>query len=155
MRHVLEVVETALVEKALGRVYMPPKTWIEPAHDGDRWFAAQTCLLPSMGHASLKWQSGSTTNRDNGLPYLTGKLFLNDIQNGLVVAIMDSTWITEQRTAAASAIAAKYLARQESTRWAILGCGVQARSHLKALPIVLPALNEVVAYDINPSAAKT
>ena len=80
-------------------------------------------------------------------------LFLNNLEDGLVTAVMDSTWITQQRTAAASAVAVKHLARTGTTSYAMLGCGLQARSHLDAFRQVLPHLSEVVAYDINPSAA--
>ena len=66
---------------------------------------------------------------------------------------MDSTWITQQRTAAASAVAVKYLGRKDVDSYAMLGCGVQARSHLEAFRHVIPNLSQVVAYDINPHTA--
>jgi ornithine cyclodeaminase/alanine dehydrogenase-like protein (mu-crystallin family) len=151
MRRIIEVVEAALIEKAHGRVQMPPKTWLAP--DPSRWFGAMSSLVPSMGYAALKWQSGSTGNVARGLPYLTGMLLLNKLDDGVVAAVMDSTWITQQRTAAASAIAVTHLARKNATSYAMLGCGVQARSHFEAFRQVLPALEEVVAFDTNAHAA--
>ena len=62
---------------------------------------------------------------------------------------MDCTWITAMRTGAATAVAAKYLARRDSETMGILGCGVQGRSNLEALLIVLKDLRNVKAYDIN------
>jgi ornithine cyclodeaminase/alanine dehydrogenase len=59
---------------------------------------------------------------------------------------MDCTWITAQRTGAATAVAAKYLARPESSTVGILGCGVQGRSNLQALQVLFP-LKKVYAYD--------
>jgi ornithine cyclodeaminase/alanine dehydrogenase len=67
---------------------------------------------------------------------------------------MDSTWITQQRTAAESAVAVKHLARTDAPTFAILGCGVQARSHLQAFMETMPRLTEVIAYDIDPAAAR-
>ena len=62
---------------------------------------------------------------------------------------MDCTWITAMRTGAATAMAAKYLARKDSETLGILGCGVQGRSNLEALSVVLGNLRRVKAYDIN------
>jgi ornithine cyclodeaminase/alanine dehydrogenase len=152
MERIIDVVEAALVEKAHGRVHMPAKHWIEPRPT--RWFGGMSSLVPSIGYAAMKWQSGSRENAERGLPYLTGMLFLNDVETGLVRAVMDSTWITQQRTAAESAVAVKHLAREGSSTFAILGCGVQARSHLNAFMEVMPDLTRVVAYDIDPEAAE-
>jgi ornithine cyclodeaminase/alanine dehydrogenase len=151
MERIIEVVESALIEKAHGRVQMPAKHWMEPRPT--RWFGGMSSLIPSLGYAAMKWQSGSSENPAHGLPYLTGMLFLNDLETGLVTSVMDSTWITQQRTAAESAVAVKYLARSDATRFAILGCGVQARSHLEAFMQVMPNLSEVIGYDIDPAAA--
>lgn len=151
MSRIIEVVEASLVEKAHGRVQMPAKHWMEPRPT--RWFGGMSSLIPSLGYAAMKWQSGSSENAAQGVPYLTGMLFLNRLDDGLVSAVMDSTWITQQRTAAESAVAVKYLAKRDANAFAVLGCGVQASSHLEALQLVLPGLKEVVAYDINPEAA--
>lgn len=152
MARIIEVVESALVEKANGRVQMPAKHWMEARPT--RWFGGMSSIVPSVGYSAMKWQSGSSENMARGVPYLTGMLFLNRLDDGLVSAVMDSTWLTQQRTAAASAVAVKYLAKADATAFAVLGCGVQARSHLEALQIVMPNLREVVAYDIVPAAAE-
>jgi ornithine cyclodeaminase/alanine dehydrogenase-like protein (mu-crystallin family) len=151
MKRIVEVVEVALIEKAHGRVQMPAKHWMEPRPT--RWFGGMSSLVPKLGYAAMKWQSGSTENAAHGLPYITGMLFLSSIEHGVVAAVMDSTWITQQRTAAASAIAVKYLARKDATTYAMLGCGLQARSHLEAFRHVMPGLSQVVAYDVDPEAA--
>jgi len=134
-------------------VQMPAKHWMEPSPI--RWFGGMSSLVPKVGYAAMKWQSGSTENAARGLPYITGMLFLNDLDDGLVAAVMDSTWITQQRTAAASAVAAKHLARKGATSFGMLGCGAQARSHLEAFPHVMDALAEVVVYDIDEGASRS
>jgi ornithine cyclodeaminase/alanine dehydrogenase len=60
---------------------------------------------------------------------------------------MDCTWITAKRTGAASAVAAKYLARAEAEVLAIIGCGVQGRSHTEAMLVQFPRIRRVMAFD--------
>jgi len=152
MKRIIEVVEEALVEKAHGRVQMPAKHWME--RDPNRWFGGMSSLVPKFGYTAMKWQSGSDENYKRGLPYLTGMLFLNSLSDGTVAAIMDSTWITQQRTAAASAVAVKHLAPLGQTSYSVLGAGVQGFSHFEALRLVMPSLKMVHVYDINPDAAQ-
>jgi len=75
-----------------------------------------------------------------------------DAENGVPLAILDSIDITIKRTAAASAVAAKYLARKESSVATICGCGQQGRTQLRAVLLVLP-LTKVYAFDVNERAA--
>ncbi len=83
------------------------------------------------------------------LPYITGLLILNDVETGIPYSVMDCAWITAYRTGAASALAAKYLARPESKTAGILACGVQGRTNLEALKVLFP-IERVYAYDIHP-----
>jgi ornithine cyclodeaminase/alanine dehydrogenase len=99
----------------------------------------------------MKWVSGYPENLQKGLPYISGLIILNNPETGLPLAVMDCTWITAKRTGAATAVAAKYLARPDSKVVGILGCGVQGRSNLEALNVLF-TLQRVMAYDINPSA---
>ncbi len=71
------------------------------------------------------------------------------------MSVMDCIWITAMRTGAATAVAAKYLANMDSNTIGILGCGVQGRTNLEALKIIMPGLREVKAYDISQDAANT
>lgn len=152
MKKIIEVVEDALSEKAHGRVQMPAKHWME--RDANRWFGGMSSLVPKLGYTAMKWQSGSVENHKRNLPYITGMLFLNSLEDGVVAAVMDSTWITQQRTAAASAVAVKYLGRKDAKSYSMLGAGVQGFSHFEAFRLVMPKLEEVVIYDIDPAAAK-
>jgi alanine dehydrogenase len=88
----------------------------------------------------------------NGLPTIQGVVGLFDADNGRLLALMDSTEITSIRTAAATAVAAKHLARRDSRSLMIIGCGNQGRSQLRALLHVRPVDN-VIAYDSNPELA--
>ena len=146
MSEVIRVVEAVFVEKGNHRVEMPPKPGIHPLQDA--FIHAMPAFLPSMGAAGLKWVSGFPENILRGLPYISGLLILNDPQTGIPLSVMDCTWITAMRTGAATAVAAKYLARSESRTLAICGCGVQGRSNLESLKIVFPKLARVQAYDV-------
>ncbi|MET4806145.1 hypothetical protein [Limibacillus sp. MBR-115] len=152
MHAVIEMTESALREKSRGKAIMPAKHWISPA--GERFFSAMSGALLESGAVTCKWQSGSPENAKLGLPYITGLLLLNDLATGRARAVMDSTWITAQRTAAATAVAAKYLACSEPRTLAIIGCGVQGRTNLQALRIIHSSLCELRAFDIDPDRAK-
>ena len=83
---------------------------------------------------------------------IQGLVILSDADNGSPLAIIDSGDITALRTAAATAVAAKYLARPDSGMVTICGCGAQGRAQLAALARVFP-LRAVLAYDKNPQQA--
>jgi ornithine cyclodeaminase/alanine dehydrogenase-like protein (mu-crystallin family) len=150
MAEIIVAVELALSEKAQARTHNPPKHWIVTSEQ--RFFSAMSSAVPTVSAAGCKWQSGSSLNAALGLPYITGQLILNDQETGLPLAIMDSTWLTAQRTAAATAAAARVLAGNDCRTLATLGCGVQGRTNLEALRIVLPQLDTVQAYDIRKEA---
>jgi ornithine cyclodeaminase/alanine dehydrogenase-like protein (mu-crystallin family) len=105
--------------------------------------------LKSLKAAGVKWVAGFPENPKRGLPYISGLLILNDPETGFPICIMDCTWITAKRTGAATAVAAKHLAREDSRVLGVLGCGVQGRSNLEALLAVCTSLEQVKAYDIN------
>ena len=105
--------------------------------------------IPKMYSAGVKWVSGFPENERRKLPYITGVLILNNLETGLPICIMDCSWITAKRTGAATAVAAKRLAKEDSKVVGILGCGVQGRSNLEALTVVCNSLERVQAYDIN------
>lgn len=147
MADIIEAVDTAFHEKGHGRVEMPPKPGVHPG-GGDNFIHAMPAYIPGLKSAGVKLVSGFPDNQKRGLPYITGLLIYNDVETGLPLAVMDCVWITAMRTAAATAVAAKHLARSESSIMGVLGCGVQARSHVAALNELFP-LQKVMAYDIH------
>jgi len=141
---IIGLVETAFREKGEGRVEMPPKPGIHTRPDA--FLHAMAASIPALNAAGLKWVGGYPENPGRGLPYVSGLLILNDPDTGFPTSVMDCTWITGQRTGAATALAARYLARPESATAGILACGVQGRTNLEALAAVFP-LRRVYAYD--------
>jgi ornithine cyclodeaminase/alanine dehydrogenase len=110
--------------------------------------------IPALKSAGVKWVSGYPENYKRGLPYITGLLIFNDVETGVPLSVMDCVWITAMRTGAATAVAAKYLARPESEVVGMLGCGVQGRSNVEALNVLFP-LKKVMAYDVNEEIVQT
>lgn len=102
----------------------------------ERWFAAKTNANFPGNNARF------------GLPTIQGLLLLFDAIAGRPLAIIDSIELTALRTAAATAVAARYLARRDSSRVTICGCGAQSTAQIRALSRVLP-LREVFAFDLD------
>src|SRR5262249_45394268 len=87
-------------------------------------------------------------------PTIQGVIVLCDAENGFPLAIIDSSLVTSRRTAAATAVAAKYLARLDATEATIVGCGEQGYAQLRALVRVLP-LARVHLVDLSEERAHT
>jgi ornithine cyclodeaminase/alanine dehydrogenase-like protein (mu-crystallin family) len=137
------------LEKGKRQVEMPPKPGIHPQLDS--FIHAMPAYIPALNAAGMKWVSGYPENPKKGLPYISGLIILNEPETGLPKAVMDCTWITAKRTGAATAVAAKYLARPDAEIVGILGCGVQGRSNLEALGVLFP-IKRVLAYDLDSQA---
>jgi ornithine cyclodeaminase/alanine dehydrogenase-like protein (mu-crystallin family) len=88
-----------------------------------------------------------------GSSTIQGTIVVHDAGNGAALAVMDSVEITTLRTAAATAVAANYLARQDARDLAVIGCGVQGRAHTRALSHVRD-IRQVVFHDSNREAAE-
>ncbi len=144
---IIRAVEEAFREKGLGRTEMPPKPGLHPGEES--FIHAMPAYVPSLGMMGIKWISAYPDNPAKGLPYIAGLMILNDPATGLPLAVLDSSRLTALRTAAASAVAARYLARHDATSLGILGAGVQGFSHLEVLITIFP-LTTVVVYDTVP-----
>ena len=147
MAEMIRALESMFREKGEGRVEMPPKIGVHTLPDA--FIHAMPAYIAAQKAVGMKWVSGYPENSKRGLPYIAGLLILNDAETGMPLAVMDCTWITAQRTGAATAVAAKYLARRESETVGILGCGVQGRSNLEGLKVLFP-VKKVRAYDVHP-----
>jgi ornithine cyclodeaminase/alanine dehydrogenase len=151
MSEIIQALEIMFKEKGEGRVEMPPKPGVHPKPDA--FIHAMPAYFPAFKTIGMKWVSGFPENVKKGLPYISGLLILNDPETGMPLSIMDCTWITAKRTGAATAVAAKYLARKDSSIVGIVACGVQGRSNLEALSNIFH-IDKVKAYDILPEVAK-
>lgn len=134
-------IRDALVWVSEGRAEVPPKFGVHPP--GARHVHAMPALLPDGRGLGIKWLADFPNNKIIGLPTVPGVIVLNDPANGMPLAIMDGTVVTAARTAAVTAVALGVCARPAASVAAIVGAGVEARSHLAVLPQVLPSLVRV------------
>ena len=144
-------VEDAFRQYGLGAT-PPPKVLSMPAADGG--FHIKAALLgASPGYFAAKLNGNFFHNHQRfAMPNIQGLIVLCDASNGFPLAVMDSIEITILRTGAATAVAAKHLARPGSKTATICGCGNQGRVQLRALHRVLP-LQHIYAFDLNESQA--
>jgi ornithine cyclodeaminase/alanine dehydrogenase len=147
---IVELVEVALTAHASGEAQLTPTVSLAPRPN--TFLRSMAAYVPAAGAAGLKWFCSVTHNPERGLPLTAGLIVLNDPDTAMPTAIMDAAWISAMRSAAVTAAAAKRLARPDSRTLAIVGAGVQGRTHLLMLHAVLPALRDVRVYDIRPEA---
>ncbi len=147
----LELAARALTALHRGEAEMPPKVGVHP-RPGALLHAMPAWHRPT-DLVGMKWVSAFPGNTGHRLPAITGLIVLNDPDTGLATCVMDGTRITAVRTAAVSGVAVRLFAGRNAVRGAILGAGVQARSHLPVLAALLPGLRLSV-YDRHPERAE-
>jgi alanine dehydrogenase len=149
---VVDILERAFRAKRDGAVEMPPKIGVHPRDDA--FIHAMPAYLADVDAVGLKWVAGYPDNQELGLPYIHGLFLLADAATGRPLAVMDATWITEIRTAAASMLGIRALAERPVETLGIIGCGRQARVHLELGRQVFPELARVTLFDRHPERAE-
>lgn len=148
----IAAVEEAFRAHAEGRS-LPPGVLGVHAQDGGFHIKAAG-LRGERSWFAAKVNGNFFRNRERfGMPNIQGIVVLCDAENGYPLAVLDSIEITIQRTGAATAVAARHLARPDCRTIAIFGCGNQGRVQLECLRRVLP-LERVYAWDLDESAAR-
>jgi ornithine cyclodeaminase/alanine dehydrogenase len=147
----IDLAARALLALHQGRAEMPPKIGIHPrpgalAHAMPAW-------LRDDDLAGLKWIAAYPENRALGIPAIHGLMVLNDAPTGMPTTIMEAARLTAARTAAVSGVAIRLLAGAAVRRAAVLGAGVEARSHLPVLGELRPGV-ELAVYDRHPERAQ-
>jgi len=147
----IAAVEDAFRRLAEGRV---PPPGILGMHAGEGSFHVKAGFLTlDRPYFAAKLNANFPQNGPrHGLPTIQGAVILSDAANGTPLAIMDSMSITALRTAAASAVAAKYLAREQCDTLLICGCGGQAAAQLRAV-LEVRKPRKVLAYDQDAARA--
>ena len=142
----IDAVETAFRAYAEGKTLGTGILHID-APDGEFHIKAGGFNEPSA-YFALKANAGFFNNAERfGLPNIQGLILLYSAENGYPLAVLDSLGITGKRTGAATAVAAKFLARPDSTVVTICGCGTQGHIQLRSLAKVLP-IEKAFAYSI-------
>jgi ornithine cyclodeaminase/alanine dehydrogenase-like protein (mu-crystallin family) len=135
MAELIPAMEKALIEFSAGKVTQPVRSVINVDPPGG-FLGLMPALTPDG--LGLKAVTFYPSNVERGIPTHMATIVLVDPQTGTPLAIMDGRLITEMRTAAVSAAATKLLGPADAKILAILGSGVQARSHVEALQLVRP-----------------
>lgn len=146
----LEAVETGFGAAAAGRAAAPPPMAL-PAESG-AFHAKGASLRLDRLYVALKLNANFPGNPPL-LPTVQGAILLCDGANGALLAVMDSIEVTLRRTAAATALAARHLARPDSRTLLVCGCGAQGSAQLEALAGLLP-LRRCLAWDRDPARAE-
>ena len=129
----VEAVEGAFRGLGEGEVVMPPILSLD-IHDANGEMDVKTAYVPGLESFALKVSTGFFDNPKLGLPSLSGLMTLLSAKTGRVEAVLlDNGYLTDVRTAAAGAVAAKHLAREDASVAGILGTGLQAKLQLQAL----------------------
>ncbi len=147
----LDAMDIAFRAVSDGRAQVPPP-WHLEARGGA--FHGKGAVIDHDGvYAVLKFNGNFPDNAaKHGLPTIQGALLLSNAENGALLSIQDSIEITLRRTAAASALAAKHLARANASTLFVAGCGEQGRAHVEALSAVRP-LRSGFAWDVDGARA--
>src|ERR1043165_1732835 len=132
----IEAMQTALIAFSAGEVVQPVRTAFETSERS--FFALMPVFEARRGILGAKMVSVVPGNTARGLDTHLATIALFDAITGELLSILDGRYITEVRTAAVSAVSVRHLAREDSRVLAILGSGVQARSHLEMLRRVHP-----------------
>jgi ornithine cyclodeaminase/alanine dehydrogenase-like protein (mu-crystallin family) len=137
-----------------GEHRVPPPA-IVGMHAGEGGFHIKAALLPlARSYFAAKVNGNFSGNPARcGLPAIQGVVYLADGSNGEPLAVMDSIEITILRTGAATAVAAKFLARADSRVATVCGCGNQGRVQLRALSRVL-GLRKAFAWDVDSARSQ-
>jgi alanine dehydrogenase len=147
MPDLIDAMERALVEFSAGRVEQPVRTVLK--FPNASLFGLMPAYVPALPALGAKLVTVVAANATRGLDTHQAVIVMLNPETGIAEAILDGRYITEARTAAVSAVSARYLAKKDARVLGILGSGVQARSHYEALRLVRE-FTEVRAWSPNP-----
>jgi alanine dehydrogenase len=132
MDDLIAAMERALDRFSAGAVRQPLRSVVE-VEAGHAFFGSMPAFMREPPVLGTKLVTVYHANVSQGLPSHLATIVLLDADTGALQAIVDGRYITEARTAAVSAASAKHLARADARTLAVIGSGVQARSHIEAL----------------------
>ncbi len=148
----LDAIQAAFIASTRGQIESPPPLHLQGMGGGIH--AKGAVMKRERAYAAIKLNANFPGNPAHGLPTIQGIVALFDAESGAVLALMDSIEITLRRTAAATALAARHLARGENVSVTICGCGEQAAPQLEALAQVC-AIAQAYAFDIDSAKSQS
>lgn len=154
IKEAIPLVEEVFKLKALGKVRMLPKTYLDlPEYNGD--LRVMPCYIQDKGILAVKIVTVYPFNPSTrGLPTVLATITVLDREAGWPLAIMDGTWITFIRTSAAGAVAVRWLAPSDAHILAIVGAGRQGYGQIEAILQISREIEELRIYDIRTEASE-
>ena len=150
MHEAIDAVEEAFKELYFGKAVLPERTTLMLKNGS---ISQMSAYLEETKIAVTKVFGIFPNNAKYNLPTTVATLFVYDLETGKVTAVMDATYLTAIRTGGVSGVATKYLARKDSRKVGIIGCGAQGRTQLWAIKEVRD-IEKVCAYDKVESAKR-
>src|SRR6187402_2948346 len=135
MDDLIAAMETALAKFSAREVLQPIRS-VLTVGPTRAYFGLMPAYIPSPESLGAKLVTVFGENHKKQLPSHMATILLLDPDTGALLALMDGRYITEARTAAVSAVSTRFLGRADASTLAIIGSGVQARSHLEAYQLV-------------------
>lgn len=138
----IQVVEAALQRRAEGKILLPDKISVVFDESTQNRINCMPGALLDDKLYGVKWVAVFPENPKIGYRNVTGTMILSELEHGHTISVMDAGYLTEIRTAAVGATAAKYLSREDSESIGFIGAGQQARRHLDLVKVVRPDLKK-------------
>ena len=140
----VDCIESAFAALSSGKVVMPPIMSMA-IEDSNGEVDVKTAYVPGIECFAIKMSPGFFDNPKLGLPSTSGLMVLFSVKTGMIEAVLlDNGYLTDVRTAAAGAVAARYLAREDARRACVIGSGQQSKLQLEALCLVRPIQSAVI-----------
>ena len=149
---VIRVVERGFGDYSAGKVQMPVRSAVRVGEPPGT-LLLMPCAMTESRALGTKLVSVYLQNPRRGLPVIGALYVLSDYETGFPIAVMDAGYMTGLRTAAASAVATRHLAREDARTLGIFGTGVQAEFHVLALPAVR-AVERILVWGTSPDKAR-
>lgn len=139
-REGLSWVREAFIERSNDRVLLPDKISQIFDEEFQNRINCMPATLLDQGICGVKWISVFPSNRLRGLHNVSGQVMLSETKTGRMIALIDGTWLTAFRTAAAGAIASKYLAKPDCRVIGFIGAGAEAQMHFRLIREIHPEI---------------
>lgn len=152
VKSVIDAVERGFADFSAGRIVMPVRTAVR-VQDPPGVMLVMPCAMTESKALGTKIVSVFPQNPTRGLPTIPALYALLDYETGMPIAVMDAGLITGLRTAAASAVATKYMAREDAKTLGIFGTGVQGLYHALAIPAVR-SIERIVVMGSSPEKSQ-
>lgn len=152
IEELIAALEQAHIQYSTGKAVMPVRL-VVPLSEIHGRITSMPGYLAEDEALGMKVVTYFQNNPQQSLPAILATIMLYSAENGKLIALMDGSYITAIRTACASAMATKALAKPETTNLAILGAGVQARAHIQAL-IKVREFSEIRVYSPSGTSAR-